>query len=183
MKITGELADGWFPLNISPEAYKEKLAVIRKHAKDTGRPPEDIEPALFMYTLVASTYDEAIERFEMPAKMLLAFFPRLLKEKFDYTLPNEKFNAAKFIVTPSNVKELLNQVKDIPLEAVEELFVFGSPDECIEGIEKFIKAGTRHFALALLVPPPRLMPTLKMYHEKVISYFKDSISSSISSIT
>jgi len=182
MKITGELADGWFPLNISPEAYKEKLKLIRKHAEDNGRSADDIEPALFMYTLVAKTYDEAVERFELPAKMLLAFFPRLLREKFGYTLPNEKFNAANFIVTPSNVKELLNQVKDIPLEAVEEFFVFGSPDECIEGIEKFIKAGTQHFALALLVPPPKLLPTLKTYHEKVISYFKDSSSSSISSI-
>jgi alkanesulfonate monooxygenase SsuD/methylene tetrahydromethanopterin reductase-like flavin-dependent oxidoreductase (luciferase family) len=182
MKITGELADGWFPLNISPKAYKEKLTFIGKHAKEAERSPEDIEPALFMYTLVAPTYDEAVQRFELPAKMLLAFFPRLLKEKFGYTLPNEKFNAAKFIVTPSNVKELLNQVKDIPLEAVEEFFVFGSPDDCTEGIEKFIKAGTRHFALALLVPPQKLMPTLKMYHKKVISYFKDSTSSSISSI-
>ncbi len=182
MKITGELADGWFPLNISPEAYKEKLTFIRKHAKDAGRSPEDIEPALFMYTLVAPTSDEAIERFELPAKMLLAFFPRLLKEKFGYTLPNEKFNAAKFIVTPSNVKELLSQVKDIPMEAVEKFFVFGSPDECIEGIEKFKKAGTRHFALALLVPPSKLMPTLKMYREKVIAYFKESTTSSLSSI-
>jgi len=182
MKITGELADGWFPLNISPEAYKEKLELIRKHAKDIGRSPEDIEPALFMYTLVAPTYDEAIERFELPAKMLLAFFPRLLEEEFGYTLPKEKFNAAKFIVTPSNVKELLSQVKDIPLEAVEKFFVFGSPDDCIEGIENFVKAGTRHFALALLVPPPKLMPTLKMYHEKVISYVKDSFSSKLSSI-
>jgi alkanesulfonate monooxygenase SsuD/methylene tetrahydromethanopterin reductase-like flavin-dependent oxidoreductase (luciferase family) len=181
MKMTGEMADGWFPLNISPEAYNEKLTSIRRHAKECGRSPEDIEPALFMYTLVAKNYDEALERFELPAKMLLSFFPRVLEE-FGYNPPNEKFNASKFIVTPSNVKELLSQVKDIPLEAVEKFFVFGSPDECIKGIEKFIKAGTRHFALALLVSPPKLMPTLKMYREEVIAYFKESTSSSISSI-
>jgi alkanesulfonate monooxygenase SsuD/methylene tetrahydromethanopterin reductase-like flavin-dependent oxidoreductase (luciferase family) len=176
MKITGELADGWFPLNISPDDYEQKLKLIRKHAEDNGRSVEAIEPALFMYTLVAKTYDEAVERFELPAKMLLSFFPRLLEEEFGYTLPDKKFNASKFIVTSSNVKQLLNQVKDIPLEAVEKFFVFGSPEDCIEGIDKFIKAGTRHFALALLVPPPHLMSTLKMYHEKVISYFIEPIS-------
>ena len=36
-RLTGEMADSWLPLGLTPEMYKKHLKVIRESAKKAGR--------------------------------------------------------------------------------------------------------------------------------------------------
>jgi alkanesulfonate monooxygenase SsuD/methylene tetrahydromethanopterin reductase-like flavin-dependent oxidoreductase (luciferase family) len=176
MRITAELADGWFPLLLTPDQYRAGLSNIRHWADQVGRKSENVEPALFLYTVVAEDREKARQLIEVPAKMLLTLFPKSLVQ-LGYSAPIEELNAFNFIVKPETVKMVLEKSTTIPSEAIQQFFVFGSPDDCIEGLEKYIKAGVRYFALALLTPPPLTMATFKLYAEKVLPYFREDIGS------
>jgi alkanesulfonate monooxygenase SsuD/methylene tetrahydromethanopterin reductase-like flavin-dependent oxidoreductase (luciferase family) len=172
MRITAELANGWFPLLITPEQYMVGLNNIRQWADQVGRKDENIEPALFLYTVVAEDREKARQLIELPAKMLLTLFPKNLAQ-LGYSAPMKELNASSFIVKSETVKMMLEKSTTIPSEAIEQFFVFGSPDDCIAGLEKYIKVGVKYFALAPLTSPPLAMPMLKLYAEKVLSYFKE----------
>ncbi|MEM3087703.1 MAG: LLM class flavin-dependent oxidoreductase, partial [Candidatus Bathyarchaeia archaeon] len=118
MKLTAEIADGWFPLLITPEQYRAGLNNIRQLAEQVGRKSEDLEPALFLYTVVAEDREKARQLIEVPAKMLLTLFPKNLA-KLGYSAPKE-LNASSFIVKPETVKTVLEKSTTIPSEAIKQ---------------------------------------------------------------
>ena len=61
----------------------------------------------------------------------------------------------------------------VPPEAIDEFFVYGSPDDCIERTERYLKAGVKHFIVAMFVRLKIIKETLRMYTEKVVPYFKE----------
>jgi len=61
MKMTAEIADGWIPVCIPPDVYKENLEKILEWAKSYGRNPESIEPAILVWVAVAEDRDKARE--------------------------------------------------------------------------------------------------------------------------
>jgi phthiodiolone/phenolphthiodiolone dimycocerosates ketoreductase len=61
LELCGSLADGWIPTNIGPEAYAEKLAVIRRSAEAAGRDPDAVTPSMLAYVLAAPD-EETLER-------------------------------------------------------------------------------------------------------------------------
>jgi len=60
----------------------------------------------------------------------------------------------------------------VPPEAIDDFFVYGSPDDCIEQIERYLKAGVKHFIVAMLVQLKIMKETLQLYAEKVVPYFR-----------
>jgi alkanesulfonate monooxygenase SsuD/methylene tetrahydromethanopterin reductase-like flavin-dependent oxidoreductase (luciferase family) len=51
----------------------------------------------------------------------------------------------------------LAKAKELPDEIVEKVpFVYGTPDDVIDKLDKFVKAGCRHFVMNFQVPPATL---------------------------
>ena len=61
LEITGRLADGWLPTNITAEDYADKLSVIRQSAERAGRDPEAFTPSMLAYVLCAPD-EETLDR-------------------------------------------------------------------------------------------------------------------------
>jgi probable F420-dependent oxidoreductase len=59
MRRAGRLADGYLPYLFAPERYSDALDKVREHARQAGRDPEAIEPALYQFICLADTYEEA----------------------------------------------------------------------------------------------------------------------------
>jgi alkanesulfonate monooxygenase SsuD/methylene tetrahydromethanopterin reductase-like flavin-dependent oxidoreductase (luciferase family) len=57
----------------------------------------------------------------------------------------------------------------VPDEAMREFFVVGSPDECIEKVDEFRKAGVRHFIFEFMSLDHVRMA--KDFKTQVISHF------------
>ena len=176
MKMTAEIADGWIPMAppLTPDVYKENFGKILKWVKEYGREPESVEPALFTYVVVAKDHDTAREIIELPARMTIATLSKGAQHlKLEGSIP-EEFQLHRFISNQENVAQLLGHTMDVvPPEAVDEFFVYGSPDDCIEGIERYLKAGVKHFIVAMFVQLKMMKETLQLYAEKVVPYFKE----------
>ena len=173
MKIVAELADGWIPTAVlmTPSIYQENLGKIRRWASDVGRDASEIEPAVFLCTVATEDEETARKFMEFPAKILLSLTPKLL-EDYDVKLPPEDLHMSRFVFNPKTVAKLLEAVQEIPFRPIEEIFVFGTPDDCIGKLEKYAKAGVRHFLLNFFVPPKLSRSMIQFYADNVISYFR-----------
>ncbi len=175
MKTTAELADGWIPTGVlmTPEIYRENLNNIQAWARDAGRDPTQIEPAIFLFTLAAKDEETARKFFEFPARILLCFTPELLKN-YGVQLPSEQLHLSRFVINPRLIETLLEEIKRIPYKAIEDIFVFGTPDECIDKLERYTKAGAKHLVLNLFAPPEVSKEMIEFYADKVTSYFRST---------
>jgi len=181
MKMVASYGDGWVPASMQPEEYAKSLQYVHSEASKAGRfwdgmgwdnAPE-IEPAHFIYVVIANDYDTARQLVLLPAKLYLLSRPRII-EKLGYPVPTKEFEMTSYLVFNREVaNRLLETAKEIPDEVVDKSpIIFGSPDDVIEKIEKYIQAGVRHFIMPFFVSPKMMKETCSLFAEKAISYFK-----------
>ncbi|MEX2725242.1 MAG: LLM class flavin-dependent oxidoreductase, partial [Candidatus Freyarchaeota archaeon] len=170
-RITAELGDGWLPQALTPDEYKKFWKEIENHAIRFGRDPEKIVRANTIYANVSKKEEEGPNPIELPAKLLSAFWPDTLK-KVGIEIP-EEFSLKKFTYSPETIKRAIEFAKKIPFEAIEERFIYGTPDKCIERIDKLYKAGNHYFVCILLVPTKYRKNQYEIWGKKIIPYFKE----------
>jgi len=59
LKLTAELGDGWVIPNPTVEEYRQKLKIIKEHAKKIGRNSEQIEAGYYAYASLSSSSEKA----------------------------------------------------------------------------------------------------------------------------
>ena len=173
LKMAAEFADGWIPTGVlmTPSIYRENLSRIREWVNDFGRDSSEVETAVFLCTVASEDAETARNFVEFPAKILLALTPKLLEE-YDVKLPSEEVHISKFVFNAKTVPKLLEAVKEIPFKPIEDIFVFGTADDCIGKLEKYVKAGVQHFLFNFFVPPKLSESMIRFYADNVISYFR-----------
>lgn len=172
MKVTANYGDGWLPANLVPGEYKVNLEMIRETAKKYGRDPLSIDPAHFMYVVVSEEAEAARKAMMLTGKMMMLSRPRIL-EKIGFKPSTYDFEMTFKLVFPRDGKDWLAKAKELPDEAVEKApFLFGTPDDVIDKLDKFAKAGCQHFVMNFQVSPRTLGETCQLFAEKVIPHFK-----------
>ncbi len=173
MGVTAQYGDGWLPANLMPEEYKNNLEIIRETAKKHGRDPKCIEPAHFIYVVVAKDTETARKNMMLAGKMMLLSRPRIL-EKIGFKPPTYDYEMTFKLVFPQDGESWLAKSRELPDEVVEKSpFLFGVPDDIIGKLDKFAEAGCRHFVLNFQVSPRILKETCQLFAEKVMPYFKE----------
>jgi phthiodiolone/phenolphthiodiolone dimycocerosates ketoreductase len=173
MELTAQYGDGWLPANLTPEEYKNGLEKISEAAKKYGRDPSEIEPAHFMYAVVAEDKESARKTMMLTGKMLLLSRPRIL-EKIGFQPPTYDFEMTYKLVFPRDAEAWLEKAKELPDEVVDKApFLYGTPDDIVEKLDKFVKAGCRHFVINFQVSPTILKETCQLFAEKVMPHFKE----------
>jgi alkanesulfonate monooxygenase SsuD/methylene tetrahydromethanopterin reductase-like flavin-dependent oxidoreductase (luciferase family) len=182
MRMAAEYGDGWVPASMQPSEYAEKLKYILKEASQAGRfwdgmgwdNSSEIEPALFVYVVVAKDFDTARKLVLLPAKLYLLSRPRII-ERLGYSVPTKEFEMTSSLVfNPEVSKRLLKAARKIPDEVVDKSpVIFGAPDDVIGRIEEYVKAGVRHFISPFFVSPKLMKETCRLFAEKVIVNFRE----------
>ena len=175
MKMTGILGDGWLPMAIkyTPDTYGNGLEKIRSVAKTAGRDPDAIEPALFIHTAISDDYDSARKVMEDAGRlMFLVWGPERFEEMGVGT--DESFHSERLIFDKPMARRLAEVLPKLPVEPIHKYLVFGTPDNCIEGFERYAKAGVKHFVVILFAPPAQYKKSLQLFTEKVLAHFKGS---------
>ena len=118
LRICGELADGWLPTNIKPDAYGEKLGRIRASAEKAGRDADAITPSMLAYVMCAPD-EETLERMcDSPlARLLFAAvdLPQETYERYGSTSPFEGGTGFhSFLPSTVTREEALRIVDHIP---------------------------------------------------------------------
>ena len=156
LKITGRLADGWLPTNIRPDAYAEKLAVIRESAEAAGRDPNAIVPSMLAYVICAPD-EEALERMcnSPMARVLFAAvdLPPETYARHGSTSPFEGGTGFhSFVPTRIPRAEVERIVSHIPGGIVREHTLCGTPEQLAAQIRTYAEAGLRDVVLWNITP-------------------------------
>lgn len=155
LKITGELSDGFISQNTSPELFEKDFTSVKKSAKINGRNPDEIKGVFCAPMAISLEYNDALRYVEKPVRNAV----------FRHGEPPS--NWAEFYGYESPWKT----IEEVPLEIIDKSTVFGTPDNCISKIEKYVKKGVSCFIAQGMT---QLGPEgLKLFSDKVINYFKE----------
>ncbi|MDP9365370.1 MAG: LLM class flavin-dependent oxidoreductase [Chloroflexota bacterium] len=155
LRLTGRYGDGWFPVLVaSPDDYAARLEAIRAAAREAGRDPEAITPALHPPVVVAPTEAEARARLDAKAiRFFGVLLPAEIWQAFGLRHPmGEGFRGYMDLVPESCDRETVEAaIAAVPREMMEGL-VWGSPEQVVAKLRAFGEAGLCH-VVPLVVSP------------------------------
>ena len=172
LDLIGKMGDGWMPIDLTPDLYKDSLNKIESAAIDAGRSIDDIDSTLWVFTSMGENEDEAYKTLE-PFRYVCIMQDQLKKAGYDIEIPEEYKGLNYFNITPTD-EEKKQKFRDLgkffPREAVIDFTITGSKKACIEKIEKYVEKGVKHFVLFhYFSPDPQL--AMEVYANEIIPYF------------
>jgi len=117
VKATASLGDGWIPWALTPESYRQRLALLKRLCKESGRQETEIKPALSTLAHIGSDYDSV----------------------------RRKVNGNLRIWALGEAKVDFRGITR--LKEMEDASILGGPEDCIGQIEKLVQAGVEYIVL------------------------------------
>ena len=146
-RITARQADGWLPASIANvEEYKEKLNVMKEECGRVGRDFDEIEKGIHLNLVIDKSREESLRIMEAPLiKAGALLTPASVYEKLGYKHPlGENFYALTDYIPAKYARgEVMEAIKRVPLEVVQESFLWGSVEDVINKLDKYRKAGAQ----------------------------------------
>ena len=172
LDLTGKIGDGWMPIDLTPDLYKESLDKIELSASKSGRTIDDIDSTLWVFTSLGENEDEAYKTLE-PFRYVCIMQDQLKRAGYDIDIPDEYKGLNYFNITPTD-EDRKQKFRDLgqyfPREAVIDFTITGSKDDCIKKIEKYIDKGVKHFVLFHYFSPNSDI-AMETYAKDIIPYF------------
>jgi alkanesulfonate monooxygenase SsuD/methylene tetrahydromethanopterin reductase-like flavin-dependent oxidoreductase (luciferase family) len=170
-KITGELANGWYPLYQPPWLYKEKQKEVSDSAKAISRDPTEIDYVYDCFVAIDDKDpDNAIKRCEFfkSSYLLNSFITNEAYPNLD--LP-EDVNVHDFEMTSINSMNYLDNLDKLPDTILQDTNCLGTVDDVIASIEKYKEAGATH--MSLMNRGPDTNKVYEIFRDKIIPYFEE----------
>jgi phthiodiolone/phenolphthiodiolone dimycocerosates ketoreductase len=175
LRLTGQEADGWLPHCHTPETYNHDLGLIRDAARTAGRRMTGFLPCYYTLASASRNGQLADERVVGPARYFLALIPEALK-KVDPSAQHPGRIWERMTV-PREQREMIRKIAStIPEGTALDTVIHGTPEDCIEQIARFEKAGCRELMLTF-VPDEGLwstrgiLPSIRFFAERIIRHF------------
>ncbi|MHA1649503.1 MAG: LLM class flavin-dependent oxidoreductase [Candidatus Helarchaeota archaeon] len=168
IQFTGEIADGWIPANITADLYKKQLKILEK-----GGRASEIDKCIEIWIAISKENPEMAKRaIKAPASVLIArkeiLSPHNIEIPEDIELESLYREPIRFHTKKQ--QQIIEFVsKNVPDEIIESIAIAGSPDEVIDQINEFIKAGAEHFIFEFIGD---YFNSLKLFAEEVMPHFK-----------
>ncbi len=177
LQLAGEAADGWVPHCHTPKTYQNDLKIVRDAALKAERKMSRFKPCYYTLASASNNQDKADGNVLGPARYFLALIPEALR-KVDPSA-HHPGRVWEKMVHPRQQRETIRKIAStIPTRTALDTVIHGTPDDCIEQITRFEKAGCRELMLTF-VPAQGLwsaidlLPSIRFFAKKVISYFSD----------
>jgi phthiodiolone/phenolphthiodiolone dimycocerosates ketoreductase len=173
LQLCAEYGDGWIPIGYTPELFAYHANAIKDHAKKRDRDLTDFQFANDVDIYFTDDGEEAWNKMKNAVKVSL-YKPELLKVH-DIPLDSDFDFRRYFTEYAMNKPELMEQMKraalKIPDRVARSAIGVGKPDDVIEMLERFIKAGTNHFIIRFW--GEGYFKNIEIFGSKVIPYFRD----------
>jgi phthiodiolone/phenolphthiodiolone dimycocerosates ketoreductase len=127
--------------------YAERLTQLRNVAREHGRGPGEIVAGCLFLTVAAETEDDCRRLLDNPWVRALALFqPAAFFERFGFKHPlgSGAAGVRNFVPTSVSLAQYLDLVKDIPLELVEKLVLWGDDARIVRELVAYGDAGVEH---------------------------------------
>jgi len=172
LRLAGEAADGWIPHCHTPKTYKMDLDTIIGSAHNASRDFGLFRSAYYTLSSLSKNRKEADRNVLGPARYFLALIPEALK-KIDSSASHPGRIWEK-LSNPKEQREAIRKIAaDIPESDAYNTVIHGTPDDCIDQIEGYRKAGCREFMLTFtpkggLWSTIGLLEQIRLFSDKVI---------------
>lgn len=194
LNLTGEIADGWMPVGIDHTTYKLKKQQIVKVMRENGRDLEKFSFGVFHFIFINDDEEKVNQRIQ-GNKFELLMNPRRIKElgywKDDYEeiyfdatgIRSEEMSILKVDrddVARFDLRKLEPILNEIPNDLLRESVMYGTKEEIIKKIRKYIEAGTQHFVFSSTNgassknAPFTYWDASRIISEEIIPLFKNS---------
>lgn len=155
LQLTGRYGDGWLPTKMAPAEYREKLAQIRRAAREAGRDPEAITPGMLAYVLVdedRAAVDRMMESLLVKGLCLLLPAETFARLGYDPPLGSGVGGFHDYIPARLGYEEALAAIRRVPREIVRYFTLHGTPEDIAEQIRQLVEVGLRHLVLWNITP-------------------------------
>lgn len=147
LRLTGQYGDDWYPVLVaSPDDYAARLDVIYASAREAGRDPEAITPAMHPPIVVAPTEEEARAMLDAKAiRFMGLLLPAEVWGFFGLQPPfGEGFRGYIDILPEMHDRQTVDAaIAAVPPEMMEGL-IWGTPERVVATLRAFGDAGLRH---------------------------------------
>ena len=166
--LVGRYGDGWLAEMMSPKRYEADIREVEAAARRAGRSITNVDVVCVITTALSKNYDEAREVALFQAKRRFLWWPRQLK-LYGYTV-TEEFDWDHLTVGKDTSRKISEHISEVPDEACEEVTIFGTAEDCIDKVERYVKSGVTHFEFEIVSPYEE---TCELIKEKVIPHFRE----------
>ncbi|MFX1281637.1 MAG: LLM class flavin-dependent oxidoreductase, partial [Promethearchaeota archaeon] len=178
LDITGRLGDGWLPIFLKPEVYKEKLRILRNYTLKAGRNMDEIIPAVILGVITDEDREEVDKMLKNPItkNTLITLYNEDFKPYgLSHPLGENIDGTLEFIPTHYDREPLLQILDSIPNKMCYDFYLNGTPDEVIGQIENYSKVGVKHIILfnVSILCGLKYIPRSNKCMKKIITYFKN----------
>ncbi|MAG32301.1 MAG: LLM class flavin-dependent oxidoreductase [Deltaproteobacteria bacterium] len=147
LRLCGQYGDGWLPAwKMTPEEYGQRREVIRKHAKEAGRPMPIC--GLFASCILAESREKAFEFLNAnpisKSSSLWAGGKKWAEYGVEHPAGKDCQGLFDVIVHKLDGGELEEILAKVPAELMEEVSFVGSVEEVLESFEAFGRAGLEY---------------------------------------
>jgi phthiodiolone/phenolphthiodiolone dimycocerosates ketoreductase len=166
--LTGEIADGWLPTNLTPELYKRQLEILEKSPRAS-----EIEKCIEVWISISK------DNPDFARKVTRIVATNLIARKETLALHNielpEELDLKKHFTEPVRVhgkhqQDVLAYISEnVPENIIDSVVIAGTPDEVIEQTANFIKAGVEHFVFEFIGD---YFGSMKLFASEVMPHFK-----------
>ncbi|MFX1322440.1 MAG: LLM class flavin-dependent oxidoreductase [Promethearchaeota archaeon] len=171
-QLTGELADGWYPLYQPPWLYKQNSKEVFDAAKEAGRDPSEIDYVYDCFVAIDDNDPEnAINRCEF-FKTSYLLNSWITNEAYPNLNLPENFNVHDYDMSTNVTSGYLNNINRLPETILQDFNCLGTTDDVIANIEKYKEAGATHLSIMNRGPDPNKV--YEIFRDKIIPYFKES---------
>lgn len=149
-EIAGALAEGWIPLMISPELYERDLTEIRAHGVNSDRDMDAFDPGYQLDFALAESKKAGRQVVAPIVKNLLLAFPKKAA-RLGLSVTHD-YDWHDLLPRPGLVEEIRSHHRGIDDDVADRTSVFGTPEDCIEGIDRFHASGCKHLIIRSVNP-------------------------------
>lgn len=171
-ELVGAKAEGWIPVIESTSSLGLHLEDVKRGLGESRRKIEDVDVTVTFYSEVSDDREAALRTVEPVARTQMIQERSVLQHLTGISVPQNLSVQRILANDPEIAKELQALASSIPIKAVEDITIVGTPEECIKRVEGYLDAGANSFLLVNLSKDQE--NTFKQYSEKVIPYLREN---------
>lgn len=159
VQMTGEVADGWIPIYVSPEHLPTLMAPLQEGMHAAGRSPQEITVAPLVSCAVGETSEE-LEQAKNAMRRQLAFYIGAMGDYYYHLIQRYGFaTEADRIRELWQAKQHHQAAEAVSEELLNAVGVIGTPQQARQRLLRYFEAGVH---LPILAPAQQLNPSLAL---------------------
>jgi len=166
LALAAEVGDGVLINASHPKDVESAMKFIKEGAEIAGKKLEELNIAAYTSFSIASDYDAAFKAVVPVIAFIVAGCPETILER--HGVPIELANKIRDAIVRGKFKDAFSNINRSMVEAFS---VCGTPDMCIEKIDRLVKAGVNQIVAGSPIGP-NMRKSINMIATEIFPHFK-----------